>query len=270
MTMDKDRDTDRQTDRHRGRHRHEHGYGHERFIQDALAIAHSFAMESAQRRRRRRRRHGHPRLRRVLRGVGLIALFTFVVVPTMLGVGVFFAPIGWASLLAAPILLVAGWLFIVRWMLQQPQALPVAAPVVLPSSDLGKLPEQTEAWIEAERKLLPWAAQTELDHISQKLGELAPQLRGVSADTPAGGDLKRLIGDDLPKLVASYRKLPASLSQEPFYDGPSPEQKLIDGLTLIHGELGRLQSRLARADLHALAEHQRYLELKYARKDQLD
>lgn len=245
-------------------------FGKERFIQDALAFAHTFAIESAHRRRRRRRHRHHPRVRRVLRGIGLMLLFTFVIIPTMLGAGVFFAPIGWASLLAAPLLLVAGWALIVRWMLKQPDALPAAAPVVLPSGDLTKLPEQTDAWIEAERRLLPWAAQTELEHISQKLGELAPQLRGLSADTPAGGDLKRLIGDDLPKLVESYRKLPTSLSQQPFYDGPSPEQKLVDGLTLIHGELARLQGRLARADLHALAEHQRYLELKYAPKDQLD
>jgi hypothetical protein len=257
----------------RQRHRHDQGYGHERFIQDALALAHTLAIESA-RRRRRRRRHGHPRLRRVLRGVGLMLLFAFVVIPTMIGVGVFFAPIGWASLLAAPLLLVAGWGFILRWMLKQPATLPIPAPAALasglPSGDLSKLPEQTEAWIEAERAELPWAAQAELEHISQKLVELTPQLRGLSAETPAGGDLKRLIADDLPKLVESYRKLPASLSREPFYDGPSPEQKLADGLTLIHGELGRLQGRLARADLHALAEHQRYLELKYARKDQLD
>jgi hypothetical protein len=254
---------------HRHSHRPDRGYGHERFIEDALALAHTFAIESAQR-RRRRRKHSHRRVHRVLRGVGLILLFTFVIIPTMLGAGVFFAPIGWASLLAAPLLLVAGWALILRWMFKQPEVLPVVAPVVLPSGDLGKLPEQTEAWIEAERRLLPWAAQAELDHISQKLGELAPQLRGLSTDTPAGGDLKRLIGDELPKLVESYRKLPASLSQQPFYDGPSPEQKLLDGLSLIHGELGRMQSRLARADLHALAEHQRYLELKYARKEPLD
>lgn len=79
--------------------------------------------------------------------------------------------------------------------------------------------------------------------------------------------MQRLLGEELPKLVEGYRKLPSSLAQQPFHDGPSPEQKLVQGLSIIHGELGRLHERLARADLHALAEHQRYLELKYARKE---
>jgi hypothetical protein len=145
----------------------------------------------------------------------------------------------------------------------------VSPAVALPGTavDLTRLPEQAEALIDAERRHLPWAAQSELEHITQRLGELAPQLRGLSAETPLGAEVQRLLSEDLPKLVEGYRKLPGSLSQKPFYDGPSPEQKLVRGLSIIHGELGRMQERLARADLHALAEHQRYLELKYARRE---
>ncbi len=241
----------------------------EQFFAELLTFAHGVALESARRRRHRRRRNGHPRLRRVLRGIGLILLCTFVVIPALLAGAVFFGPFGMASLLAAPLLLIAAWAAILRWMLKQP--LPSAARPALAAPgvavDLARLPEQTEAYLEAERRLLPWAAQSELEHISQKLGELAPQLRGLSSETPLGGDVQRLLGEDLPKLVEGYRKLPGSLAQQPFHDGPSPEQKLVQGLSIIHGELGRVQERLARADLHALAEHQRYLELKYARKE---
>jgi hypothetical protein len=251
--------------RHRRDHRRQ-----EQFFAELLAFAHGVAAESARRRRHRRHRHGHPRLRRVLRGIGLIVLFTFVVIPGFLASLVFFGPFGMASLLAAPLLLLAAWGAILRWMFKQlplPTRARPAATLPGAAVDLARLPEQTEAYIEAERGLLPWAAQSELEHITQRLGELAPQLRGLSTGTPLGGEVQRLLGEDLPKLVEGYRKLPGSLSQKPFYDGPSPEQKLVQGLSIIHGELGRMQERLARADLHALAEHQRYLELKYARKE---
>jgi hypothetical protein len=223
-------------------------------------------LESDRRRRHRRRhRHGPRRVRRVLRGIALLVVLTFVVVPTLVTGAFFLGPYGFVGLLAAPLLLVITWAVVLRWTFKQP--LPKPAPAVLPGGDLSRLPEQTEAWIEQERALLPWAAQTELEHITQKLGELSPQLRGLDAQSPGGAELARLIGEELPTLVQSFRKLPPSLSREAFYDGPSPEQKLVEGLSIIDGELGRLHARLARTDLHALAAHQRYLELKYKRRE---
>src|SRR5690606_35788953 len=96
--------------------RRRHHYRQEQLFAELLAFAHGVARESARRRRKRRSRRGHPRLRRVLRGVGLILLFTFVVIPALLAGAVFFGPFGMASLLAAPLLLIAAWAAIVRWM----------------------------------------------------------------------------------------------------------------------------------------------------------
>jgi hypothetical protein len=234
----------------------------DRFFEDALALAQRFAIESARRRRyRRRHAHGQRRVRRVLRGIALISVFTFVLLPTLVAALFFVSPYGFVGLLAAPLVLVVAWALILRWTLHKP--LPRPAPVRLPSADLAALSAETEAWIEQERRLLPWAAQSQLDHITQKLMELAPQLKGLSAESPAATSATRLIGEELPLLVQSYRKLPKTVLQEPFYDGPSPEQKLIDGLGIIAVELARMQARLARDDLHALAAHGRYLELKY-------
>lgn len=248
----------------RNRHRQE------QLFAELITFAHGVALESARWRRRRHPRRRHERVRRVLRGVGWIFVFTFVIVPGLLASLISFGPFGVASLLAAPLLLLAAWAAILRWMFKAPSLPSSIDPVItLPASGGGleRLPEQTQSFIDAERGLLPWAAQSELEHITQRLVELAPQLRGLSAETPLGGEVQRLLGDDLPKLVSGYRKLPGSLSQKPLYDGPSPERKLVQGLSIIHAELGRMQERLARADLHALAEHQRYLELKYARKE---
>lgn len=235
-------------------------------------LAERFAIESARRRRRRRRfRAGsHPRVRRVLFGLGFAALFTFVLVPTFLVGGFFMGAYGLIGLLAAPLVLVLGWALIARWTLKKPAALPRPEPARLPSGDLSALSAQTEAWIEQESQLLPWAAQSQLAHIREKLVELEPQLKGLAADSPAGLAATRLIGEELPTLVQSYRKLPKRLAQEPIYDGPNPEQKLLEGLTIIDGELARIHGRLARDDLHALAAHGRYLELKYRRPEGID
>jgi hypothetical protein len=246
----------------------------DRFFEDALALAQRFALESAQRQRRhhRRRRHGHPRVARVLRRVALLLLFTLLMVPALIAGAFMFAPYGFLALLAAPFLLVLTWVVVLRRAFRKPlpTPLPAAMPALLASADLARLPEQTEAWIAEQRRLLPWAAQSELEQITQKLLALTPQLKGLKAESPAGSELKRLLGEELPTLVQSYRKVPSTLAQAPFYDGPSPEQKLIAGLAIIDGELGRMHTRLARDDLHALAAHQRYLELKYERKENAD
>ena len=237
----------------------------DRFFEDALALAQRWSEDSV-RRQRYRRRHNRRRVRRVLRAVALLVVVTFVLVPSLVASGFLLGPHGMVGLLVAPFLLIVAWVVILRWSLKPPL---IAAPTPLPSADLSALPGQTEEWIEQERKLLPWAAQSQLEHISQKLVLLAPQLQGLDGQSPAGGELRRLLGEELPTLVRGYRKLPATLVREPLYEGPSPEQKLVDGLAIIDGELGRMQVRLSRDDLHALAAHQRYLELKYKSKDEV-
>jgi hypothetical protein len=46
-------------------------------------------------------------------------------------------------------------------------------------------------------------------------------------------------------------------------DGPSPDRQLVDGLSVVDGEIARMTAQLASGDLHKLATQGRYLELKY-------
>ncbi|MET0388326.1 MAG: hypothetical protein ABW321_20305, partial [Polyangiales bacterium] len=72
---------------------------------------------------------------------------------------------------------------------------------------------------------------------------------------------------ELPELVRGYRKLPRELQRQALHGGSSPERQLIEGLSTIDEQIGRMQEQLAADDMQALAVHQRYLELKYKRED---
>ena len=74
--------------------------------------------------------------------------------------------------------------------------------------------------------------------------------------------MRRLIGDELPELVRGYQSVPHALRRADT-DGMMPERQLLDGLSVVDGELTRMSEQLARGDLERLATQGKYLELKY-------
>lgn len=212
----------------------------------------------AKRKRKRQRRM----LKRLLRGGLAMMLVTFVIVPLMIAGGFLFGPRGTEGLIAAPVVLLSAWGLVLYWTFGRR-----ARPRTIVKSDLPQLPSHTEEWIEQERARLPAAAQGPLDSITAQLEALTPQLVAVQANDAAAVEIRRLLGEELPELVRGYRKVPPALASQPLYGGPSPEQQLVDGLMTIDKQVARVHERLAKADLHALATHKRYLELKYKPED---
>jgi hypothetical protein len=240
----------------------------ERFVIEAVELFRRLASEGDQLARRRRRRR---RVRRVLRGILLLVIANLVLIPALVGGGFWLGRHWFFALIAAPIVLISSWSAILYWAFGRPQrsALPLTSGDAgqLKSADLAQLPAQTSDWIEQERAQLPWAAQARLDAIGERLESLGPQLHGRDAQADGATELRRLLGEELPELVRGYRKLPLALTQQPLYGGSTPEQQLVDGLETVDKQLVRLHERLAQNDLHALATHKRYLELKYGRDD---
>lgn len=234
----------------------------ERFLRQATEIIRVLSQEGHRHARRRRKRNKR-RARRVLLGVLLMVVATFVIVPAMIAAGFLLGPRGVEGLIAAPILLFVTWAAIAYFTFRTRPS-----QRLLLKADLSALPAETEEWIEQERRHLPWPAQNQLDQIAGKVEALTPQVQGLDAQTPAGAELKRLLAEELPLLVRGYRKVPKALVEEPLYGGPSPERQLIEGLETIDKQLSRLHERLAKDDMHALATHQRYLDLKYNRNDE--
>jgi hypothetical protein len=224
----------------------------EQRIERLIAIS----QRHARPRHRLRRRAG---MNKWVRAWLLGMLVLFVLVPG-------FALGGWmlgvrflTLLLGSPLLLAASWIAILYYtLLHKP-----APPKLEADSSVSQLPEQTGAWLDAQRKALPYAADSCIDAILNQLDALTPQLSALDAKSPGAHEARRLLAEELPELVRGYQKVPRALAQQASDAGPSPDRQLIEGLGTIKDQLGRLHERLAATDLHALATHHRYLELKY-------
>ncbi len=238
----------------------------ERILEQTADLIRRVSAETRKHGKRRRRRQRRILLR-VVRTGALMALASFVIVIGMISSGLLFGPRGIEGLLATPLLIFASWAAILYWALRRPSAKALPLPAAK-TTNLAQLPAETDDWLEHQRMTLPFAAQRQLDAISARLEVLAPQLSALAPDSPAGTEVRRLIGEELPELIRSYQKVPAALQRQPLHGGPSPDRRLLDGLATVDEELGRMHSRLAVDDLHALATQQRYLEIKY--KDKLE
>jgi hypothetical protein len=138
----------------------------------------------------------------------------------------------------------------------------------LAATDLTALPLKTEIWLENQRKALPAPAVTLIDSIGVKLEILAPQLERLGEQEPAAQEIRRLLADHLPELVTGYQSIPQPLRREE-RNGRVPEKQLIDGLSVIDAEIGRMSESLASGDLDKLATQNRFLELKYQEAKEL-
>lgn len=240
----------------------------ERIVEHAIDLIRKVTSDGSQRgsRRRRKRQRQRQLLRRVLKTALWMMIATFVIIPGMIATGLLFGPRGVEGVIAAPLALMLTWAAIVYLNFgRKPK--PPSVRAALGPGQLAALPAQTEDYLDGVRNKLPWAAQRQLDSIGLKLEVLTPQLQTLDPQTPAGVEVRRLLGEELPELVRGYERVPPALAKQPLYGGPSPEAQLIEGLETIDKQIVRMHERLAADDLKALATHQRYLELKYDNKD---
>ena len=121
---------------------------------------------------------------------------------------------------------------------------------------------RTQLWLEQQRPALPAPAARQLDAIGLRLDALGTQLAGIDPAEPAVGDVRRLIGEHLPGMVASYTRIPAHLRGEQ-RSGKTADQQLGEGLTRITDEIDALSRKLAEGDIDALATEARYLDYRY-------
>jgi hypothetical protein len=237
----------------------------ERIFEEAADLVRWLDSDSRRRARRRRRQRRRRTFKKILKTWAWMVFATCLVVGGMISTGHLLGPRGVEGLLALPVVLVAVWGAILYASFGRRKA--ALLPQALVQSDLAQLPARTEEWLDDQRRALPAAAQSQLDTIVSKLELLAPQLQKLDPQTPAAVEVRRLLGEELPELVRGYQKVPSTLQRQPLYGGPSPDRQLIDGLSTIEQEIGRMHTRLATDDLHALATQQRYLESKYKTDD---
>ena len=128
--------------------------------------------------------------------------------------------------------------------------------------DVRSMVARTELWLEAQRPALPAPAVNLIDQIGVQLDGLGLQLEGVDPAEPAVSEVRKLVGEHLPGMVESYRRIPANLRREQ-RDGRTADQQLTDGLGKISLEIEAVTRQLAAGDLDALAVRGRFLDYKY-------
>lgn len=203
--------------------------------------------------RLRRRREAE-----VVRRVTRIAIADAAIIIGAIVFAIAVAPLGiMGAMLVALLLIVTTIVF---------AALPAGggAPEVeqLSQIPLKALPRTTEHWLDTQRAALPAPVQGLVDSIGVKLEILAPQLALLDEKSPAAGEVRKLVGEQLPELIKGYARVPEPLRRVE-RNGLTPDQQLAQGLQVIDDEIAEMSSQLAQGDLDLLATRGRYLQIKY-------
>jgi len=230
----------------------------DRVLADAEAVLrrHSERGKSLTSRARERRNAS------IMRRLGRIAGAAFAIIIAAMVAG-WFMPLGTSG-----VMIVLGLLLITTLFFALLPGERAVSPDKLADTALTALPLKTEIWLENQRKALPAPAVTLVDSIGVKLETLAPQLERLGEQDPAAHEIRRLLADHLPELVTGYQSIPAPLRREE-RNGRVPEKQLIEGLSVIDAEIGRMSEQLASGDLDKLATQNRFLELKYQEAKEL-
>src|SRR5690606_901801 len=132
----------------------------------------------------------------------------------------------------------------------------------LNTGDVRQMVARTELWLEHQRPALPPPAVTLVDRIGVQLDALGLQLEAVDAGHPSAREVRKLVGEHLPEMIDSYRKVPAHLRREK-RGGSSPDEQLAESLGKISEEIDSVTRQLAEGSLDDLAIRTRFLDYRY-------
>jgi hypothetical protein len=128
--------------------------------------------------------------------------------------------------------------------------------------DVKQLVGRTELWLEAQRPALPPPAVTLVDQLGVQLDGLGRQLEGVDQNHPKAREVRSLIGEQLPEMIDSYRRIPLQMRKEQ-RAGSTPDEQLTQSLRTISGEIDSITRQLAEGLLDDLAIKHRFLDYKF-------
>ncbi len=199
--------------------------------------------------KRRIRRKTREATRRVKRAIALAGTSSAGV----LGYGFAVAPLSATAFLVAGTATLAAAGAILFWPGQS------AAGRKVSREELVALAAEAEEWLLQQRPKLPGSAIPAVDSIFFRLGDLHPHVAAIEPTSTLAWDLRRLLGDHLPRLVYSYVQLPATVRDEQ----PELLQRLVDGLGTLDEELARICREASRGHLVTFQVQERFIETRY-------
>lgn len=203
---------------------------------------------------------GSRRLRRgtTMKRIKLIAVSLFAIVVAASVAGIVLDGIGFVGVMVTFLAMVAAAMIFGQW----PRVRVPDRAMLTRTQDARQLVARTELWLEHQRAALPPPAVTLVESIGVQLDALGQQLAHVDPAHPAAGETRKLVGEVLPEMIDSYRRIPAHLRTEQ-RAGSTPDAQLVDGLGKISREIDHVTRQLAEGSLDDLAIRTRYLDYKY-------
>lgn len=204
----------------------------------------------------RRRAHALRKVMRIVLAVAAVAVVT-------IGAGLVLDGIGFTGLFFAVLAAIAAVAIFGTW-----PRLGVPELGALNRGDVKMLVGNTELWLESRRPALPAPAAAIVDRIGGQLDVLGAQLEGLDEKRPEAVEIRKLIGESLPDIIATYTRIPAHLrgqgqGQGQGQGGGSPNDQLSESLGRISGEIEQITRGLASGEIDGLAVRTRYLGYKY-------
>ena len=132
----------------------------------------------------------------------------------------------------------------------------------LKKGDVRQMVARTELWLENQVPALPPPAARVVEDMGVQLDALGLQLEGIDQDHPKAREVRKLVGEHLPGMVDSYRKIPPHMRGEKRGER-TPDEQLAEGLGKISEEISSVTRQLAEGSLDDLAIKHRYLDYRY-------
>jgi hypothetical protein len=231
-------------------------YETEDFLRRAIG---SPNLREAKRRRFRRKleEYGRRARRSGFVFIGLIAL--------LLVFSIFLRGIGFFAWLVAVPAAMAFALLLMFQPTRHHKSRDASAPGAEPpaSLPLGELAVRAEEGLLDRCDQLPGRALPAADAIVARLRELQPHLATLGPALPLAGDVRRLIGQHLPRLVESYLALPDS-ARAPRSESSA---RLVESLDIVAAELGNLLVACCRDSQASFDTQSRFIEARYRGDD---
>ena len=132
----------------------------------------------------------------------------------------------------------------------------------LNKGDVRQMVARTELWLEHQTPALPPPAVRVVEDMGSQLDALGLQLEGIDQNHPKAREVRKLVGEHLPEMVDSYRKIPAHMRSEKRGEY-TPDEQLTESLGKISEEIASVTRQLAEGSLDDLAIKHRYLDYRY-------
>jgi hypothetical protein len=203
-----------------------------------------------------KRQHLAKKLRNIAFAAGAIFAFSIVA-------GLIIDGIGFTGIVMTFFALIAAGIFFGKF----PRMKVPRREDLMRGGDVQTLVGRTELWLEHQRPALPAPAADMVGKIGVQLDALGLQLEGLDQQHPTALEIRRLVGEHLPEMVDSYRRIPAHLRSEQ-RAGSSADEQLTQSLGKISDEIDSVTRHLAEGSLDNLAIKNRYLEYRYGGADE--